>query len=515
MKKVFCLLIIISCRFSVHAQLYDVNRIYGDRIYDTTSYFGNGRMVMTTDTVYAVKKQYNLPMAEATVTASDANGNLLFYSNGMRIMDSTGTIIESGDSLNYGVLWEYWYPSMINGTYGYSNPNSLIYIPTPENDSIAFLFHTLSDYLFTDSNNFFCYTKILLKPNIRAVEKNVKLSLTEFVSVSNTAACKHGNGRDWWIIFREANTNCFIKFLLTPDTLFRVGKQCIGDKVNYTEGIGARFSPDGSKFASSGSFSGVNIFDFDRCDGNLSNFKSIPRIFIYDSTNHNYVTWALSHDFSPNSKYLYVTLSRYIFQFDLTASNIASSLDTIAGLVPYTDTLVNGVGIFYYCATQYGLDGKIYISHTTSHRFLCRINYPDSAGQSCGFRLREIELPVLYSYSYPYYPNYRLGRMLGSACDSIYSDVKPIYTETPWLKVYPNPATDLVRFDYNWVEWEAITDCELRIADLQGRVVLSQKIPKYSSKQDVSIKQLAAGVYTISLQNNEQKIAVCKLTKMN
>ena len=58
------------------------------------------------------------------------------------------------------------------------------------------------------------------------------------------------------------------------------------------------------------------------------------------------------------------------------------------------------------------------------------------------------------------------GRLPGSACDTIYNDINPIYTQAPWLKVYPNPATDMVRFDYNWIEWEGISNCELRISDL-------------------------------------------------
>ncbi len=101
-------------------------------------------------------------------------------------------------------------------------------------------------------------------------------------------------------------------------------------------------------------------------------------------------------------------------------------------------------------------------------------------------------------------------------------DIAPTI-EPKQLKSYPNPATDLVRFDYNWVEWEQNAECRIRIADLNGRVVIEQNIPKYSTRQEVSIKKLAAGVYTAMLVGGSGSpfrglggsavIATCKVVK--
>ena len=127
----------------------------------------------------------------------------------------------------------------------------------------------------------------------------------------------------------------------------------------------------------------------------------------------------------------------------------------------------------------------------------------------------------------PHFPNYRLGRLIGSACDTVYSDVKPIYKESPWLKVYPNPASDEVKLDYNWVEWEKYQEVRCEILDMRGTAVMQMQIPRYSSWQTVNVKGLAAGVYTVALiaspalkgtpsergTNSQQTIAVGKLVK--
>ncbi len=83
---------------------------------------------------------------------------------------------------------------------------------------------------------------------------------------------------------------------------------------------------------------------------------------------------------------------------------------------------------------------------------------------------------------------------------------------------FPNPATDEVQFDYNWIEWEKCNDVRLTICDVRGTTVMQQEVPRYSTKQNFSVKQLAAGVYTVQLyrnglSGNKVSIANCKLVK--
>ncbi len=515
MRKVLLEILALSCFcFTAKAQLYDKNWIYGSFVKNDSTWFrGNGLMTFVSDSVYAHKEQFNMPMSESTITISNADGELLFYSNGMRIMDSTKTLVTNGDSLSYGEYWDFLYPQLRDGYYGFGNPNNLLYIQISPFDSVGYLFHIQFNTYDTDSGSYFCLTRMGLTPDIHIIEKNKIISSTEAPAYSNMAACKHANGRDWWVTYQEVNTNCYLKYLLTPDTLMRVDKQCLGDTVFEYNSWGARFSMDGSKYVSVDAFSGLNLFDFDRCNGQFYNPRHLSAPVSLDSANNNIYSWATSVAFSPSGRFLYTIMPDNILQYDLDAQDIEASRDTIAELYLVTDSVVNGNRWFYYYSSTYGLDGKLYIGPSVSQRSFCVINYPDSLGTSCQFAFEGFKPPTIVSWIQPYYPNYRLGRLPGSVCDTIYSDIKPIYTQTPWLKVYPNPATDIVRFDYNWVEWDAVGACQLVLADLQGRVVFSQSLSKYSARLEVNLKNLPSGVYIAFIQNEKRQLAVCKVMK--
>lgn len=45
-------------------------------------------------------------VADHNASICDTDGNLLFYYNGCRVIDSTKQMMENGDSLNYGRTWE-------------------------------------------------------------------------------------------------------------------------------------------------------------------------------------------------------------------------------------------------------------------------------------------------------------------------------------------------------------------------------------------------------------------------
>lgn len=62
------------------------------------------------------------------------------------------------------------------------------------------------------------------------------------------SACKHANGKDWWVIVLEYNTNKYHRYLLNKDGIKEIGVQAVGDKDANGVGISV-FSPDGTKYA--------------------------------------------------------------------------------------------------------------------------------------------------------------------------------------------------------------------------------------------------------------------------
>ena len=159
-------------------------------------------------------------------------------------------------------------------------------------------------------------------------------------------------------------------------------------------------------------------------------------------------------------------------------------------------------------------DGKLYEAPVAASRFLSPINNPDVLGSGCDYVYRGVVLPKVWRLTAMNYPNFRLGRLIGSACDTIYSDIKPIYAEKPWLKIYPNPAVDEVKLDYNWVEWEKYREVQCRVYDVLGKPVKTFTLPRYSSWQMVDVRTLPAGTYTVYLEADGHWLANAKLEKV-
>jgi hypothetical protein len=157
-------------------------------------------------------------------------------------------------------------------------------------------------------------------------------------------------------------------------------------------------SPDGRKVAHVMTNYGLEIFDFDRCTGKFSNPISIPYPQIADST------WiGLGLAFSPSGRFLYFGMTQYVFQYDLWATNIPASVDTVA----IYDGFEAPFGS-YFATMQRGPDGKIYESCGSSEYVLHVIEEPDKKGDSCKFLQHGLKLPS-YCLGVPSFPNYRLG----------------------------------------------------------------------------------------------------------
>ena len=83
-------------------------------------------------------------------------------------------------------------------------------------------------------------------------------------------------------------------------------------------------SPDGTKFAYSNYdismgyyWQDIRLFDFDRCSGNFT-FNSLA--YLPDSVGGGGVA------FSPNSRYLYVSSWKRIYQLDTYSTYVAASM---------------------------------------------------------------------------------------------------------------------------------------------------------------------------------------------
>jgi hypothetical protein len=110
----------------------------------------------------------------------------------------------------------------------------------------------------------------------------------------------------------------------------------------------------------------------------------------------------------------------------------------------------------------------------------------------------------------PYFPNYRLGSLYGSSCDSI-SGVQTISNDQA-VKIYPNPANGIVTVDYGFTDWNngAVS---LEITDALGQLIYTQPLPMYSGYQRLDVSHFAAGLYNVIIKRSGATVATAKLVK--
>jgi hypothetical protein len=275
--------------------------------------------------------------------------------------------------------------------------------------------------------------------------------------LQTACANRHANGRDWWIILPDNINHRFYRFLSTPEGIYgpweqNISNPTIADTLFY---LGwSEFSPNGESMLIYDVHTGTAIYDFDRCTGLLSNLRYIPA----DIPLHGYGTAAA---FSSDSRFIYIVRGNFrkIDQFDLMASDLQTSKITIATwdgtydfIEPLGPKLETSFGYF-----QHGPDGKLY-NWAGNSRFMHVTNFPNRKGLQCDFKQRVLSLPYYNNGANNYYPNYRLGPIDGSACDSLGIDNHPValyrYDLEDSTQALQLTYTDLSYYEPTYWHWD-------------------------------------------------------------
>jgi len=208
--------------------------------------------------------------------------------------------------------------------------------------------------------------------------------------------------------------------------------------------------------------------------------------------------------FSPNSRFLYVNGPQYIFQYDLSSANILNSKQIVA-----TWDTSNSFSDWFFL-NQLGPDGKIYLSTAGGSWILHRINFPDLLGQACDVQQEVLHLDTsgVDNFSVPNFPNYRLGPIMGSPCDTLGLSV-PRITLNYDFRIFPNPTSEYADVIYQLPE---NTDAILEIRTTTGVLISSEILPKWSTTHLIDVSQLAKGIYLVELKT-KNAIEIKKLVK--
>ena len=430
---------------------------------------------------------------------SDAKGQLLAYTDGCRIYNRQHTVMNNGDTLNPGRVHDLF---CVSSDSEYPLWQGFLFLPMPgTHDSLFGLLHLRDDDWFWDPMQLLLTT---LSPYLDnglgvVVKKNEVVFQDSFLSDYITAV-RHANGRDWWVMAPRSYAPQYNTFLLDTSGIHYQGMQELGDSAQYVYAAQTCFSADGSKFIKNW-ISGLYIFDFDRCTGLLSN----PVKINYDAT--FFAPGGVAT--SPSGRFLYLFGPKALYQYDFWATDFNASRQTVAVYDGFKSPSETRFG-----QAMLAPNGKIYSVTRANNNVLHVIHYPDEPGLTCGVEQHGVILPAITDYIIPNMPNYRLGALMGSPCDSLTvsaAEPPPHRYEPAGLDVYPNPATEEVNFEQ--LSAYAGLGGRLTLSDVTGRVVAAAAFQPGESVLRLDMRGLARGMYVWSYVRADGRRATGKIVK--
>ena len=204
-------------------------------------------------------------------------------------------------------------------------------------------------------------------------------------------------------------------------------------------------------------------------------------------------------DFSPSGRYLYTGSATYLYQFDLQSANIQSSIIEV-GIHDHAYVPFNSSFNFQKLAP----DGRIYIATGNGNYVAGAIHYPDSAGLSCQVELRYLNYFTQFGTSginitvFPNYPNYNLGPLIGSGCDTL-TGISYFENSLTVLSIFPNSASAYFTATYKLPQNKT---GKLELFDIVGNLVYSASLSQWSSVHRVELNDaIADGIYICKISS--------------
>jgi hypothetical protein len=361
-------------------------------------------------------------MIDANISMSDKDGELAFYTNMCKVKNSEHETLYNGEGLSLGPFHDFY--CGVSGTYNL--PQGVFALPGT--DQAYDLFH-LRGLIDPPGPNFVCWRGALLHSRIDMNAQQGKGAVVFKDSVlleaclQTACANRHANGRDWWILAADNTDNRFYRFLSTPNGIEGPWIQDINNPTTQDTFFylgWSEFSPDGEYFLVYDVHSGAAVYAFDRCTGLLSSLWNLPG----DPDSYG---WSAA--FSPDSRFVYIVRDHFssIRQFDLHAADITASQTTVAvwDSFFFYQQGSGGPRQTFFNYFQHGPDGKLY-NWAGDTKYMHVMNFPNRKGTQCDLVQRAVELPYYTIGANAYYPNYRLGPVDGSACDSLGIDNLPV-----------------------------------------------------------------------------------------
>ena len=475
----------------------------------------------------------NIMIDAGSVAMSDASGILQFYTNGNVVATWDHQIMQGGKGFNEGSGFsDFNNPdygdTMMNFTY---IANTFQLIPDGYEENVYYMLHSFGTLEELGLG------PILVAPKMQISKIDMKANggqgkvlyknqyFDEETMGAGYAVVRHGNGHDWWLVRRSPDGLYFRSTLLRRDSVVLTVESTMpglgADWFDYDDLYVSAHnlleaSPDGGMLLDNYGFGHAKLMAFDRCSGEVSLIDTFSTGIVQlevvggevkDCTN---VFFA----FSPSGRYLYGVGWAEYAQWDLWADDISGSKVQLGG-VPWAmddfqnvlEGIVGGSWTF-----SLGPDGKLYNLGQSSHSV---IEYPDEKGEASGYCIAADSPPSclgmpFYLYSTPH-PNYRLGALEGSACDTILSSTEPPLAGSGYgVEASPSIASGQTEVSITLPSYGGST-AEVQVVDMLGRVLHRHRFPPYAYLHTLDVRDWAPGLYNIVLLDKGRARAAARL----
>ncbi|MEP7128719.1 MAG: T9SS type A sorting domain-containing protein, partial [Chitinophagales bacterium] len=129
----------------------------------------------------------------------------------------------------------------------------------------------------------------------------------------------------------------------------------------------------------------------------------------------------------------------------------------------------------------------------------------DELGSGCNFEVAGFSLPPpATNTGIPNFPNYDLGPLAGSPCDTLTAINEP--GELNEVSIYPNPANQIFNIVYH-VKKESLFE----LIDANGKVRQRATLFPYFKNRLVWVNELESGLYFYRITSNGEVVATGKI----
>ena len=475
---------------------------------------------------------------------SNAEGRLQFYTNGNVVCNHEFEIMSGGKGFNQGSFFDDWdtFDSDTTANTPYV-PYTYQVIPDGYDDQVYYMLHAFDEYYWfdldgeppTDDCGILSSPKMQIsKIDMSANGGRGKVVYKNRIIDNDTmdasfALVRHGNGRDWWLVLRSLDALEYKSLLLRRDSVVQVVPSKISELSSdwftcsdwrYTAQNLLYPSPDGSMLVDKYGFSYTKLLSFDRCSGEVSLIDTLNtgiKVLI-DPTDGHVISndaYIRSFAFSPSGRFLYGSGDAEYAQWDLQAEDIGASKVTLGG-IPWAVT-EDQQSVHYARAGStimaLGPDGKIYSLVRYWHSV---IEHPDEKGEAAGICLAPENLNSCLGVPYNLFavpkPNYRLGPLEGSPCDTIPDEPEPPEHPTDGydLSVWPSPSSGPATVEITLPDYSQ-GRARIAIVDMLGRYLYSHTFPPYTYLHQLDVSDWASGVYNVLLLEGKDLKATARL----